>query len=95
MFLKKVVYLFSMSEQDTKKYTGLEGQFFTWSGWDNIDTAAFQFYDCKLIKDVGTFKEGEVINCVLFDVEKSLMEFYDDKGNVAGTFKLIIEASAI
>lgn len=84
-----------MDLKDTKNYTGLEAQFFTWSGWDAVDTAAFQFYDCKLKRDIGNFKKDDKISCALFDVEKSLMEFYDDKGDVIGKFKIKVDAEVI
>lgn len=76
----------------TQNYKGLEGQFFTWKGWDDIDTAAWHFYDCILLKDFGTFKKGDEITCVFFSMQNSMMEFYDNEGNPMGKFKLTIEA---
>ena len=26
----------------------MESELFDWSGWDQVDTAAFQYYDCQL-----------------------------------------------
>ena len=75
-----------------QKNKGLESQFFTWKGWDDVDTAAWHFYNCVLLKDFCPFKKGEEISCVFFSMQDSMMEFYDNVGNPVGKFKLEIEA---
>ncbi len=73
-----------------KQLTGLEGQLFNWERWETVSTAEFHFYECVLKKDIGSFKKGSSVQCILFSVEKSKMEFYDENAKTIGTFDLEI-----
>lgn len=77
---------------NVKEYTGLEGQFFTWEGWDKPGDNDYHFYDCVLNTDIGSFKKGDKIQCVYFSVDSSIMEFFDTDAKLIGKFKLKIQA---
>lgn len=81
-----------MSEKE-KKNLGLENQLFSWTGWDPMDAASYNFYECTLKHDIGNFKAGDKISSIFFSVESSIMEFYNEEGTeVIGKFKLTIDA---
>lgn len=73
-----------------KIFKGLEGQIFEWERWELVSTAEFHFYECKLKRNVGSFKKGAKIQCIFFSVEKSRMEFYNEEAKAIGLFDLEI-----
>jgi hypothetical protein len=59
-----------------------EEQFGKWIGWDLVDTACFQFYEFTFSKDFGPWKVGYIAKSLVFSLDKSTIEEYDDKGSV-------------
>lgn len=61
-----------------KDRTSLENQLFHWKEWDDVDVAAFQFYDITLKVPVGEFPVGHKFSTAFIDAEKSIIAFVDD-----------------
>jgi hypothetical protein len=63
----------------------IETKLFSWTGgWDNADTAAFQFYDCTLKVQVGDYLPGTFVPTILLDYEKSKLVLYFSEDNEEG-----------
>lgn len=52
----------------------MEKQLFEWDGFDLVDTAIMQFYNCTLKRDIGTCKEGETVDSVVLDYSNGKWE---------------------
>jgi hypothetical protein len=46
---------------------------FEWSGWDDFEVKVF--YDCELLRDVGSFKKGAKFSTVTWDEETLTLKF--------------------
>ncbi len=66
----------------------MEREFFTWNGWDRQDTMCFTFYDCTLIKDIGTHKVGEKFKVIDVDFEKGKLTLSSDSGETIDEYNL-------
>lgn len=85
----------------------MENQFFTWGGWDTIDTMDFFFYDCELLVPVGEYPAGTKIKSIAMMYSSGVMEFYEEDSNspnktdkytpttVVATFNLTLSAEQI
>lgn len=70
----------------------MESQFFTWDGgWDQQDLMAFTFYNCQLVRDIGSYSKGDVIPTVGIDYANGTLEFYDKEGKPTDRFELLLE----
>lgn len=62
------------------------------SGWNDLDTMAFQLLGGKLAQDVGTFKVGTQVQCVDIDFAGGKVQAFDIYGNTASAaIKLTLE----
>jgi hypothetical protein len=52
---------------------------FEWSGWDDMGQKLF--YECVLLRDVGSFKSGHYFDYVSFDDENFKVRFYEKFGD--------------
>jgi len=68
----------------------MESQLFTFTGWDQNDTMAFQFYDCVLTVPIGEHKIGETIECIELDYAQAKFNIFDDAGNVLESHDLVL-----
>lgn len=66
----------------------MEREFFTWNGWDQLDTMCFVFYDCTLIKDIGTHKVGEQFKVIDVDFEKGKLTLLSKSGETIDEYNL-------
>ena len=64
---------------------------FEWSGWDDFGTTVF--YECVLIRDVGSFKEGDEFSNITWDTETLKLRFFvnieDDEPAMVKTMGLV------
>jgi len=66
-----------------------EAQLFTFTGWDDLDTAVFQYYDAVLVKQVGDFSKGEAFEFAILDFQRSTLSL--QRGDKKWKFNLILE----
>lgn len=66
----------------------MEREFFTWQGWDPLDTASLAFYDCKLVKDIGTHKVGEQFKVIEVDFQRGKLSLLSQNGDVIDEYNL-------
>jgi len=69
----------------------LEEQLFSWSDWDQADTAAFQYYNVELKVSIGEFVSGTKFDWALFDVENAELTLGTNEG-VEHQFNLCVSA---
>ncbi len=63
----------------TTENLSYEQQLFTWDGWNQGDTASFQFYDAQLKVDIGEFKAGEKFSSIDLDYFAAEITFWRDE----------------
>ena len=56
----------------------MEKYFFTWDGWDIMDTMDFMFYKVTLVRDIGKFKTGQFLEYATIDYGNGLMTLSED-----------------
>lgn len=61
-------------ERDT-----LEHQFFTWEGWDEMQTGDLQFHDVTLIAQVGEHPVGTKFPAAFFIGSQSMLVLMDEQ----------------
>ena len=66
----------------------MEKKLFHWDGWDQMDTADFIFYNCKLNVDIGNFKKGTKFKSIIVSYENGTLILQDDNGS---DFKVSLE----
>jgi hypothetical protein len=66
----------------------MEREFFTWENWDQLDTACLAFYDCTLIKDIGSHKVGEQFKVIDVDFQRGKLSLVSQKGDVIDEYNL-------
>lgn len=69
----------------------LEQQFFAWDGWDEYDVLGLQFYDCKMVADLGPLKAGHEYDVITLDYSTGTCEAYksgDDEPSISFKFTL-------
>jgi hypothetical protein len=66
----------------------MEQEFFTWTGWDQQDTSCLAFYNCTLIKDIGTHKVGEHFKVIDVDYEKGKLTLVDQSGETIDEYDI-------
>lgn len=49
---------------------------FEWDEWDDFDYTVF--YECVLLRDVGSFKMGDEFSTIIWNEEKLTLKFYTD-----------------
>jgi hypothetical protein len=64
---------------------------FEWASWDDMGIKLF--YECVLIRDVGSFKSGHYFDYVSFNHEDFKVKFYtkfgDDTPGIVKTMRLV------
>lgn len=65
----------NMSEEDK----AIEREYFTWEGWDEMDTSCLYFYNCELIRDIADIPKGTKVPGIHCDHQKSLMQIHLDE----------------
>ena len=65
----------------------MENQFFTWDGWDLLDTFNPIFYKCRLCVDVGDFLSGTMFSSIDMDYSKGTITFWEDDGPMVDGFQ--------
>jgi len=68
----------------------MERQLFEWENWDEVDVAFLQFYQCKLIVDIGPYKKGDMLSCIAINYQDGVLEVYSDDGEAIYRQKLIL-----
>lgn len=64
----------------------MEKELFDCTGWDEVDVAAYVFYNAKFHKDFGPFKAGVLYGSVTVDYQNGFIEAYNESGvEVLGT----------
>jgi len=78
----------------------IESKLFTWTSWDLIAAAVFQFHDVSLVQDIGDLKSGSKFAIATINYEESFLEFYDLDGEdseaeaiLRGKFHLSLQVS--
>jgi hypothetical protein len=76
---------------DKSKAKGIESNIISeFSGWDDIGDFCIQFYDAKLIVDIGDFKIGDVIPNIVFYFSKNKLEIYNINGELVISKELFL-----
>jgi hypothetical protein len=52
-----------------------EQKLFTWTGWDQHDTACFEFYKCELIVPIKHFEAKTKFDNIIINYDKSTIVF--------------------
>jgi len=65
-----------MNPEDLTKQ--IENQLFSWSDWDQRDSFAFIFINCKLLVPMLGFSVGTEFSHIVMDYEKSQIMFYKE-----------------
>lgn len=60
------------------KRVNLENQIFTWTGWDDIDTMVYQFYNPELLVQVGEFAPGTKFELAILNGDTSTISLMDE-----------------
>ena len=56
----------------------------TGTGWDIMDTAAFQYYDAVFQRDFGPIKKGDAFSTVMVDYQNQIIACYQASKEIAG-----------
>lgn len=60
----------------------MERELFTHTGWDEAgDYGDIQFYNCTLVRDIGEFKAGQVVQVITLLISKGVIQFWNDDGS--------------
>ena len=59
----------------------MEKQLFTWTGWDEQDTASFSFYSPTLITRIGEYPVGTTFKSACINYQTGELEFYDSNSD--------------
>lgn len=78
-----------MAGNNQGKLKGLESSFCTeWSGWDEADTFALQFYDAVLTPEFAAVVGVPVASCLYINGDDSAVAVYDEEGEEIFTAKV-------
>lgn len=69
----------------------MEKELFTWEFWDQSDTFVLQFYNCKLLVEIGNWGVNSFMDAIIMDYYKGVMKFYDADSNVIAEFNLKLQ----
>ena len=72
----------------------MEKELFIWSTLEDVDFCTPQFYDCRLLKDIGKYQKGMIMSCILMNYQKGEMIFFDEEGNELQKFRLTFNVEA-
>lgn len=77
------------------KLTGLEKFICSeWSGWDELDTGVFMFYDPVLLDHIKADIGHDVVSYIVLDTAKSSVQFYvssEDEVYIDRNLKLSVD----
>jgi hypothetical protein len=66
----------------------MEKDLFDWCGWDDLDTAHFQFYGCTLKQPIFPAKKGALIPCISIDFETGNLQMLEKNGTLIAEHKV-------
>ena len=72
-------------------YGTMERQLFECSGWDDLDTGIFQYYNVFLKRKVGKFSSGEAFELAVMDYQSGILTL--QRAGEEWKFKLTLEIS--
>lgn len=68
----------------------MESRYFSWGGWDQIDTMEISYYKCVVHTPFGPYKRGDKIRYLSLSYEKAKWVEYDDDGSVIREGKMML-----
>lgn len=51
----------------------------TWEGWDDVDTFVFQYYNIKLLTQIGNFKPATEFEVATIDYDKGTITLWNSE----------------